>query len=73
MSRSPEIERLKRERKPGTCIACDGPLPPRKARPQAHGGVLTGKRRVICRDPECASLYQIIYQLDRRQGLTVRP
>lgn len=56
MTRSPGIEALKAEAPPDRCIACEGPLPPRK----------NGRRRILCRDPECARLYRETYDIDKR-------
>jgi hypothetical protein len=48
------IEALKAERQGRlTCIACDAPL--------------SGKRRVLCGDPECGRLYNNCYHRDRRK------
>lgn len=64
MSRSPTLEAMKADTRPGRCIACDEPLPPRAPRPQ-NGG----KRRIICPTAECESAYQKAYAHDRWAGI----
>lgn len=55
MTRSPGIEALRLETRPGHCICCDGTVAqPRRGRP-----------RIKCDAPECTKLYQQIYRIDR--------
>jgi hypothetical protein len=58
MSRSPTLEAMKADTRPGRCICCDERLPPRVAKP-----------RIICPTSECASAYQKAYAHDRWAGL----
>lgn len=59
ISASPELEHMKAEARPGTCMGCDGALPQSRT-----------KRRKICRLPECARLYGAVHALGRRTGTT---
>lgn len=58
VTRSPSLEAMRQEAPPNRCIACDGPLPPRKNN--------RGRKRVLCRERDCARLYQQLYGMDRR-------
>lgn len=59
MSCSPTIEAMKADERPGRCIGCSQPLPPRRP------GV-RGRNGLMCGSVECRRLYQAVWMADRR-------
>ena len=55
------------ETRPGCCAMCDAPLPLQEGR---H----SGRKRRICNEPECLTLYHRTYRIDRskREGRVPR-
>lgn len=58
--KSPGIEAMKAERRPGHCMCCDEELPYKAPN-------LTGRNRLICGSKGCKKLYQEAYGIDRRE------
>lgn len=58
-TRSPTIEAMRAETRPGRCICCDEPLLPREP------GVKSPKKR-MCGAALCLRLYQRLWKADQR-------
>lgn len=56
-SASSAWEEFKAEAKPGCCPCCDRKLPPHTS----------GRKRVICDDPDCETLFQAVYRQSRNR------
>lgn len=53
---NPGVAALKAESRPGCCIACDEPLPPKRG---------AGRKRLLCGKPECERLYNTAHHIGR--------